>query len=239
MVHSFQTAAVALALFEKAQTGLAAKATIEGYEFMGQGCCASSTGRHYGYVTSNGLDTTVQACAEDCMASFSSDKTFVGINYHPDWFGSPNCNCMFDTRGKGAIAGADIVGCPDELCFSVSSGESKPPSHAEIDGYEFMGKGCCSSNPDEGFMSHFGFVRLGRWGDSITLEECAEGCAAGYSSDEAFVGINYHPDWFGSPNCNCMMDWSGTDREITGADASWCPSELCYRVAAAVMTKSS
>ena len=83
------------------------------------GCCANSEGRNYGYVAYNQGTDTVEVCAQTCKSVYSSDEAFVGINFHPDWFGSPNCNCMLDTDGNGEITQVDDIGCPEEFCYSL------------------------------------------------------------------------------------------------------------------------
>ena len=90
---------------------------MPGFTYRGIGCCANSEGKYYGYVSVNG-GSTVDDCAQACQSGYSSDPSFVGINFHPDFYGSTNCNCMLDTDGNGAITDTDPVRCPQELCYS-------------------------------------------------------------------------------------------------------------------------
>lgn len=92
-------------------------ATIAGYTYRGTGFCENAQGEWFDYNTINGVET-VERCAEKCTEAYSSDATFVGINFHPDWFGSPNCNCMVTSAwaSPGVIAGAN--GFNEELCYS-------------------------------------------------------------------------------------------------------------------------
>jgi len=94
--------------------------------------------------------------------------------------------------------------------------------------YDYVGQGCCADS--EG--NNYGFERLiGGYG-YITLQKCGEGCIYSFSSDPAFVGINYHPDFNGEPVCNCMMNYNGNG-QITGVNYAYgsCADKLCYRVA--------
>jgi len=199
----------------------------------------NAQGSYYSYDTIQDIQTP-EECAEACTKSYSSDEKFVGINFHPSWFGSPNCNCMVtDSRTRGKITGAN--GWNEELCYSwdeaqdipvpvsskwipdVPSPETEVPA-PEIDGYEFRGMGCCENS--EGSVYNYETIP----GD--TVEECATACEESFSSDESFVGVNFHPNWFGSSNCNCMKDttWSGEaagNGKITSA-GGWCHEELCY-----------
>lgn len=86
------------------------------------GCCQNSVGSYYNYDTIPG--DTVEQCAVACKETYSSDEYFVGINFHPNWFGSANCNCMKDkswfgeATKNGKITGAG-GGC-QELCYSYN-----------------------------------------------------------------------------------------------------------------------
>lgn len=211
--------------------------TIDGYTFRGLGFCENAQGSYYSYDTIPGIQTP-EECATACTEQYSSDEKYVGINFHPAWFGSPNCNCMMmNLWSSGKIAGAN--GWNEELCYSWDEAQGLPPTPEtkepnapqgpevpapSIGGYEFRGMGCCENS----MGSVYGYDTVP--GD--TIEQCAVACKETYSSDEYFVGINFHPNWFGSANCNCMKDktWSGEaagNGKITGA-GGWCHEEYCY-----------
>jgi len=109
---------------------------IEGYTFRGNGCCINDQGYKYNYETVKG--DSVEECAETCKSVYLSEKDFVGINFHSNWLGKPNCNCMMskDPPHNGKITSAD--GLCHEVCYSWNSadpnsgGDSNPnPSQGQ------------------------------------------------------------------------------------------------------------
>jgi len=108
--------------------------TIEGYTFRGMGCCENSEGNVYGYAAGSG--ETVEECAVACAELHASDVMFVGINFHPNWRGSSNCNCMQDNRGNGKITSAGGW-CSEELCYSYDEADHSSPDNDGDDDYRY------------------------------------------------------------------------------------------------------
>ena len=92
---------------------------MSGYIFQGEGRCTNSEGsNNYAYQIivdeSVGNIDNVETCAEACKAEYSSDESFVGIN-----FSSLYCDCLMDYSDLGNIDGSDD---DDEwLCYSYSN----------------------------------------------------------------------------------------------------------------------
>ena len=96
---------------------------LDGYTFRGKGCCENAWGNTYSHETIYESIATIEGCVDACEA-YSSDKSFVGINYSESY---TNCKCMMDESNNGAITGAgqlihdvDVVisWCTNELCYS-------------------------------------------------------------------------------------------------------------------------
>ena len=90
--------------------------TIDGHTYRGLGFCENAQGTYYSYNTIPDISTP-EECAISCTQQYSSDEKYVGINFHPAWFGSPNCNCMMTNLwSSGKIVGANAWN--EELCYS-------------------------------------------------------------------------------------------------------------------------
>jgi len=202
---------------------------IKGWKFQGLGFCENTDGNFYDYETIlHDTDSTVGECAAECKQVYSSEPKFAGINYHPDWYGAPNCNCMMmSKRTNTVITGSN--GWNEELCYSWDEAQNYEVPEVPaptIEDFTFEGMGCCINSEDEVF--DYETVP----GD--TVEECAAACSQTYSSDPLFAGINFLPDvnnW-GWTNCNCMkaVTHAGEPNgKIVGA-GGWCHiyDELCY-----------
>jgi len=91
---------------------------IDGYTFVGKGCCRNSEET---LIPSNTIyeANDIEECAKSCKEKYSLDDSFVGINFlsQPTW---ALCNCMMDEKNNGAITYADTGGCGDELCYSYN-----------------------------------------------------------------------------------------------------------------------
>merc|ERR1719401_194559 len=170
-------------------------ANIDGYEFRGMGCCENAEQEYYPYETVSG--GTVEECAAACKENYSSDPYFVGINFHPDWFGSANCNCMRDTNGNGAITSAGGW-CDEELCYSYN--EANPPAPL------------CDSNTQETCFDQDGMP------ESCAAWEVGCPCPTG---EERCGGSEYWPGYCTSVCCDdetqetCFdEDWNVTCEDL-------------------------
>ena len=107
--------------------------TIDGFTFVGKGCCENAKGDTYAYETIYENVDDVEACAVACKKKYSSSESFVGINFLLRGSGYTNCNCMMDESNNGAITGAGGW-CNDELCYSYN-GDSPSTSTTVEESY--------------------------------------------------------------------------------------------------------
>mmetsp|Transcript_22474 Transcript_22474/g.49959 ORF Transcript_22474/g.49959 Transcript_22474/m.49959 type:complete len:184 (-) Transcript_22474:169-720(-) len=111
---------------------------------------------------------------------------------------------------------------------------SPTPPPPEIEGYEFMGRGFCTSADDENPFNDDPFINNGLFGfdythawEASTLEECTSACAAENSNDPLFRGVT----WMDPYVCFCLKGWEGEEAGasgITGVIDLFLDDMICY-----------
>ncbi|EJK44391.1 hypothetical protein THAOC_37070, partial [Thalassiosira oceanica] len=116
----------------------------------------------------------------------------------------------------------------------VPTTSSPTPPPPEIEGYEFMGRGFCTSADDENPFNDDPFINNGLFGfdythawEASTLEECTSACAAENSNDPLFRGVT----WMDPYVCFCLKGWEGEESGasgITGVIDLFLDDMICY-----------